>query len=123
MRLKLSQELKPDGNPGPGQYDVAESTIGNWGAGMATSLPTQEDTFLAERTAMFAQTCQMPIESEELRECIRRQRVVVVPRSRKSPRARERHHTQVLSDSSEMGLSAVPNSRLRAMQQLYVNDV
>jgi hypothetical protein len=119
MRLKLRKELVADGNPGPGQYDVAESTIGNWGAGMAALLPPQEDTFLAERTAMFAQTCKMPIQSKELRECMRRQKVVVPrkcygPRTRGGPAARP---------CSEPGAGAASACRLQAMEALYLNDL
>lgn len=53
IRDKLSRELDPPPYPGPGHYDVEESTIGNWGAGMAAHVPAKQDAFLWERTEVF----------------------------------------------------------------------
>jgi Sperm-tail PG-rich repeat len=53
MRLKLDRELDPPPYPGPGAYDVEDSTIANWGAGMAAAYPKPIDDFLEERTAVF----------------------------------------------------------------------
>jgi hypothetical protein len=54
MRLKLADKLALNTNPGPGHYDVAESTIGNWAAGMDANKPMREDLFLAEHIEIFA---------------------------------------------------------------------
>ena len=53
IRLKLAAELDPPPYPGPGNYDVESSTIGNWGAGMAVHIPEYPDIFLNERIEIF----------------------------------------------------------------------
>lgn len=53
IRHKLAAELDPPPYPGPGNYDVESSTIGNWGAGMAAHIPESPDIFLNERIEIF----------------------------------------------------------------------
>ena len=53
MRLKLDPKGLTDDNPGPGHYDIDDSTIGNWGAGMAAHIPADPDASLAERIDAF----------------------------------------------------------------------
>lgn len=53
IRLKFAAELDPPPYPGPGNYDVESSTIGNWGAGMAAHIPESPDIFLNERIEIF----------------------------------------------------------------------
>lgn len=53
LRDKLARELDPPPYPGPGHYDVEESTIGNWGAGMAAHVPEKQNVFLRERIEVF----------------------------------------------------------------------
>eukprot|EP00892_Ulva_mutabilis_P011590 jgi/Ulvmu1/8803/UM048_0058.1 len=53
VRDKLASQLDPPPYPGPGHYDVEESTIGNWGGGMAAHVPEQPDLNLRERIDVF----------------------------------------------------------------------
>lgn len=60
MGLKNPAKSAADANPGPGAYDVHDSTIGNWGAGMEAHVPQEQDTSLQERITAFARGAQEP---------------------------------------------------------------
>ena len=65
LRLKCEPKSSADDNPGPGHYDVNESTLGNWGAGMAAHVPVPPDASLAERIEAFARSATQPSDDDK----------------------------------------------------------
>jgi Sperm-tail PG-rich repeat len=65
MRLKLDPKQAIDDNPGPGHYDIDDSTIGNWGAGMAAHQPIAPGLSLPERIEAFARSVEYPGEHKD----------------------------------------------------------
>lgn len=116
LRPKCDRASQQDSNPGPGHYDVDESTIGNWGAGMGAGQRPAADDFLSQRIDVFAKTCGTPLQSDKLQRAARERR----------ERVRSSSSIVVREGGVPRGVRAprtAPSDRTsHALERLYVND-